>query len=81
MKKSIKPLLLSALLMTGSIAFSQNGENGKQTVHQSKPLEQQTVSSNQHAQGIAKPVSTIANQHPKIADKKTVINQNNSVKK
>ena len=81
MKKSIKPLLLSGLLMTAGIAFSQNGENGKQTVHPSKPLAQQTVSGNQHVQGVAKPLSVVANEHPKIADKKTVINQNNSIKK
>ena len=70
MKKTIKLLVLPGLLMIGSIAFAQNGENGKQTA---KPLVQQAKKANEV--GKAKPASSLAKVHVANAEKKAVKKQ------
>ena len=81
MKKTIKQLVLPALMLTGSIAFAQNEASGKTANNQAKPIAQQTVSNKQTAQHVAKPMSSVAVQHPKVVDKKTVVNSSNASKK
>jgi hypothetical protein len=81
MKKTVQSVVLSGLLMTASIAFSQNGENGKATANQAKMEAKTTTVAKQNEKQVAKPASTMATSHQKVADKKTVANQNNTSKK
>ncbi len=80
MKKTVQSIVLSGLLMTSSITFSQNGENGKATANQAKMEAKSTVVAKQNEKQVAKPASTIAHSHQKVTDKKTN-NQNNTSKK
>jgi len=80
MKKNKLIFSLASLMMVGSVAISQNAENGKQTNNQAKPAVQLSTT-NENQQHKAKPAASMATEHPKIVDKKEAVKQNNSQKK